>query len=251
MTFATPGEMRVTLNLKGGDRVSFLQVFGTGDIPRRESWGDARGFAMRWSGTLARNIGLPDFSCQALNYSNEAEALKRAMPKMRLFRSFRPARTDCRRAPRGSSLRASARPSLFRRNAETVRICEAGGRRARAPPCLRTWAHGLYGFRDGGIADRDRFACRAPLRGFVAEQGMNSVDGYRCVWPTVPSGFPNRRCEINFFTRTSAAPKNGPRLWAAALRNRRSPTLRSRDLPGAGFGRHRDGRRLGGRRMRT
>lgn len=59
MTLATPGETRATLNLNGGDRVSFLQVFGTGDIPRRESWRDARGFAVSWSGTLARNIGLP------------------------------------------------------------------------------------------------------------------------------------------------------------------------------------------------
>lgn len=59
MTFATPGETRVTQNLKGGDRDSILQVFGTGDIPRRKSWVDARGFAISWSVTLARNIGLP------------------------------------------------------------------------------------------------------------------------------------------------------------------------------------------------
>ena len=61
MTFATPGETRVTLNLKGGDRISFLQVFGKGGIPRRESWGDARGLAKSWSGTQARNIGCPHF----------------------------------------------------------------------------------------------------------------------------------------------------------------------------------------------
>ena len=168
------------------------------------------------------------------------------MPKVKQFNDIRPVRTRSRRAPRGNSFRDSATPPPFARNSATGSISRS--RRKMLRPRMHT-------------GHMDTTVCATAVsragsnslagRGFVAGQGMNVVVGSRCGVPAAPSGFPNRRCEIQFFTRTSAAPKNGPRPWAPAWRNRRSPTRRSLDLPGAGFGRDRDGRRLRGRRMRT
>lgn len=65
----------------------------------------------------------------------------------------------------------------------------------------------LFALHVGGIAAREVLACRARIRALVAGQGMNRIAETCFAGPTAPSVFPNRRCEIHFFTRTSAAPK--------------------------------------------